>query len=413
MNKILVVDDERQVIQHIGSLLQGYGYEFGFIARPELLFKRLEDEPFDLILLDINMPQVDGISLLRQLKQHPHFQTIAVIMMTGETDEKTLAQCFQYGARDFITKPIKELVFHARIKSALDNQVYIKKIEQQQELLNEQLAKIVSQQKEVEDALEIIRKKNIQITSSINYAKRIQQTMLPERELFDQLLPNYFILYRPRDIVSGDIYWIYEQNGLVFLAVVDCTGHGVPGAIMSMIAFEQLLEIVSVNEISEPAQILDRLHANIRAILKQDQTDNRDGMDVALCVIDREHKKMAYSGAHNPLLYVQNGAMQICKADRMAVGGEAHAKHFFSQYQIDLTMPTAFYLFSDGYQDQFGGEKGAKFMFRSFRELLFQIYDFPLAEQARILEQTIEQWMLAGNQKQLDDILILGVKINF
>ncbi|OJJ18538.1 hypothetical protein BKI52_23285 [marine bacterium AO1-C] len=400
MSKILILDDERQVIQQVSTLLETFGYDYDFIPKADFLFRKLDSDHFDLILLDINMAGRDGVSLLRELKSTEAYHDIEVIMMTGETDDRVLSECFELGAADYITKPIKELVLRARVKAVIDKQMYIREISKQQRLLAEQKA--------------IVDEKNKNITDSIKYAKRIQEAILPDQAVLQNILPEHFILFKPRDIVSGDFYWFHQIDHRVVLAAVDCTGHGIPGAFMSMIGNICLKNIIKENPGIQANEVLNELHIQIRTLLKQDQTDNRDGMDMALVIIDQDQKKMEFSGAKNPLLYFQNGYVTKIKGDKTPIGSNwkrnQHERNF-TNHVISLETPTTIYLYSDGYQDQFGGEHNEKFMSRQLIELLTEVHQKPFAEQAHIMDNTLAQWMVMGNEPQLDDILIIGAKI--
>ncbi len=257
------------------------------------------------------------------------------------------------------------------------------------------------------------QKKKIETTSrklhsSINYAKRIQEAMLPDQQSIKQALPESFILFKPRDIVSGDFFWFAEQDDKQFIAVVDCTGHGVPGALMSMIGNELLNEVINLRNIHEPSQILRELHYGVRQDLKQRDTHNADGMDMVICVIDKKTKELSFAGAKNPLVYIQNGDLHYIKGDRFPIGGkQVGSVRNYTTHKIAFHAPTNFYLYSDGYQDQFGGEKGIKkFMAPRFRNLLHNIHFLPMSEQEEILDTTIKKWMRGS--RQIDDILVMG-----
>ncbi len=417
MSKILIVDDEKHIIQHISSLLKTFGYEAGFIAKPELLFQRLEIEEFDLVLLDINMSGINGLDLLTQIKAHDNFKFIDVIMLTGESDDNTLAKSLELGASDYVRKPIREIILEARIKTVLERQRLIKEISKQNSALAQQQQEISKQKDIAQTAINNLK-------SSLNYAYRIQNIMLPETEVFNKLLPDSFILFKPRDIVSGDYYWIAECKHKIVVVAADCTGHGVPGAFMSMIGLEQLTEIVNVMGIEQPNLILNALHEGVKRILRQEKTSNRDGMDIAVCTIDRIGMSMEFSGAKHPLLYLQKGEgcveeqteITMIRGEILPVGGvQIEDKRDFNNHTILLAQNTkirdsVFYICSDGYQDQFGGEQDRKFTPRRLRELLFSIHQKPIVEQKQILNDTIDNW-ISGRQ-QLDDILVIGFKIN-
>ncbi len=265
---------------------------------------------------------------------------------------------------------------------------------------------------ELENQKEIIEKKNHDITSSINYAKRIQTAMLPDLNKVKQALPESFIFFQPRDIVSGDFYWfsqISDQKSII--AACDCTGHGVPGAFMSLIGNDVLNETINARNIHEADKILHSLHIGVVNALNQRATDNRDGMDMTLCVIDQENKQVHFAGAKNEVVYIQNGIVEQLKGDKMPIGGERlDIERFFHKETVDITSPTIFYMFSDGFQDQFGGEGGRKYMKKRFREFLIEIHNQPFNEQERILKLEFDSW-LGGQHPQIDDVLVIGFKV--
>lgn len=273
---------------------------------------------------------------------------------------------------------------------------------------------------------QIIEEKNKDITDSINYAKRIQGAILPEENL---ILAHYesFIYYQPKDIVSGDFYWIKEIGNKFYFSVVDCTGHGVPGAFMSIIGFNSLNRIVEDLQLSETGLILDKLNELVlHSIRKQDKDGSsiRDGMDISLCCIDLENETLEFSGANNPLYLIRTttnttenlpitltekdyNLIEI-KADKMAIGGVENTKKYRTHF-LQLQKGDTVYLFSDGYADQFGGPKSKKFMYKQFKQLLITIQEQPMEEQKNILDKTILNWR--GDLDQIDDICVMGVRI--
>lgn len=262
-----------------------------------------------------------------------------------------------------------------------------------------------------------IEQKNEEITSSIEYARRIQDAMLPLDTSIELYRDYAFILYQPRDIVSGDFYWIHSRPSpkdpskkLVITAAVDCTGHGVPGAFMSMIGKDLLDNIIIAQGVIAPQDILSQMDLGVRKALNQDQTDNQDGMDMAITVIDEANECVHFAGANNPLLYFQHNQMQYIKGSKCGIGGGKHLPDkLFEQHTIPLDTCTELYIFSDGYQDQFGGPQNKKFMKPRFRELISSIHHLPMQEQHVILEKTLTDWM--GDQSQVDDILIMGIRL--
>jgi len=263
-----------------------------------------------------------------------------------------------------------------------------------------------------------LRQKNENITDSIEYAKRIQTATLPPDEVLNELLPKHFIVYRPLQIVSGDFYWLAKKQEKIIVAVADCTGHGVPGAFMSMLGSALLNDIVGKQNISQANLVLNMLRDQVIASLRQSgkADEARDGMDITLCIIDRENMELQYAGAYNPLYYVREGKLMEIKADRMPIGISSEANLSFTNHRLNLQKDDTLYLFSDGYVDQIGGERRKKFMSSRFKTLLQEVQDINMAEQKAVLERTLNEWMgLTGLHKneheQIDDIVVMGIKV--
>lgn len=275
---------------------------------------------------------------------------------------------------------------------------------------NEMLERIVEERTaEIKLQKQKIEEINEDMMDSITYAKRIQEAMLPLKSIINEALPLNFILFKPRDIVSGDFYWFTERDNKTFIAAVDCTGHGVPGAFMSMIGSEILHTIIN-NGIYEADEILNQKNNYVRQALKQEQTENQDGMDMALCVIDKTHKTVEFAGAKNPLIYIQDGELYQIKGDKQSIGGYQYGqKKHFAKHVIEFKQGTTFYIFTDGYQDQFGGPKNRKFMVKRMKEMLMENHNKPMALQHQILDKAIEDWK--KDTHQTDDILVIGFKI--
>jgi transcriptional regulator with GAF, ATPase, and Fis domain/tetratricopeptide (TPR) repeat protein len=285
---------------------------------------------------------------------------------------------------------------------------------------------------QIEQQNEEINKSTQKIRSSINYAKRIQNAILPHRSTIENAFSDAFVLFKPRDIVSGDFFWYAERGNRQFLAAVDCTGHGVPGAFMSMIGNDLLDEIINVLKVESVDVILEEMHNRVRKALRQKETDNRDGMDMALCMIDRDRQVLEFAGAKNPLVYIdlnEEGKPELftIKGDKMPIGGvQREHERKFTKHTIKLRQtqpalangaegpiaegePMTFYIFSDGYQDQFGGRDRRKFMFKNMKNLLYKIHDQPMANQRETLKGIIDMWM--ENEQQTDDILVIGFRV--
>ncbi len=250
-----------------------------------------------------------------------------------------------------------------------------------------------------------------EITDSIHYASRIQRAVLPSPKILEDFNIQYFILYKPRDIVSGDFYWIGAKDDKIIVTAADCTGHGVPGAFMSMLGMTLLNEITTKSDVTNAAQILDELRQLVIKSLHQSggSEETKDGMDMALCMIDKNLKRVQFAGAFNPLYLVRGSELIEGPADRMPVGFHDRLTNNFNNTEIPLQAGDTLYIFSDGYVDQFGGENGKKFMAKRFKQLLIDIHEKSMEEQKQILDTTITEWR--GELDQVDDILVIGLRV--
>ncbi|MCX6256051.1 MAG: SpoIIE family protein phosphatase [Bacteroidia bacterium] len=274
-----------------------------------------------------------------------------------------------------------------------------------EEKVKERTLKIEKQKEEIEE-----QKKHIM--DSIYYARRIQNAILPSFSMIETHLKSYFILYLPKDIVSGDFYWVCEVDGHLMVSAVDCTGHGVPGAFMSIVGFNQLNYAVNVKKARNAGTILDELNQGVISTLNEGKSDAsiKDGMDMALCVFDLAAKKVEFAGANNPLILIRNNEVVKYKGDRFPIGAfEGNNPQRFKNNEIDLLEGDCLYLSSDGYADQFGGPDGKKFMFRRFEELLLEIHSQPMDVQKEVLHKTLYEWM--GVNDQVDDVLVIGIRV--
>jgi sigma-B regulation protein RsbU (phosphoserine phosphatase) len=262
----------------------------------------------------------------------------------------------------------------------------------------------------IEEQNKALEEKNHEITDSINYAKKIQTALIPAEDEFKTFFSDSFVWLKPKDIVSGDFYWISEKNGKIFYATADCTGHGVPGGFMTMLGISFLEEIVSDKKIAEPAEILNQMRDRIIQALKQTAAagESKDGMDITLCVFDPATKKLKYAAANNSLFILRSGIFTEYKPDKQPVGFHHEIKSF-TQQEIQLQSGDHIYTFTDGFPDQFGGPKGKKFKYKQLQELLVANSASPMSEQKEKLQQKFEAWR--GHLEQVDDVLLIGIRI--
>jgi serine phosphatase RsbU (regulator of sigma subunit) len=264
---------------------------------------------------------------------------------------------------------------------------------------------------ELKEAYDKIEEINIEITASINYARRIQQAILPRPSEIRGLKEKIFILYLPKDVISGDFYWFSRAGKKLIITAGDCTGHGVPGALMSMLGISFLGEIVNNRRITESGLILNELRKEVQRALHQKGVSDeaKDGMDISLCVINSSRNIIQYSGANNNLYLIRNGELIDYRADRMPIGIYDLVDRDFTSQNIQTKPGDLIYMFSDGYADQFGGPDHKKFKSSTLKAILTEIHESPLPEQKEILEKRFLDWK--GNGPQIDDVLILGMKL--
>jgi phosphoserine phosphatase RsbU/P len=385
---ILVVDDNAKNLQVLGGMLQKEGIEVEFALDGETALGWLGKKSFDLILLDIMMPGMDGFEVCSIIKNNPSISEIPIIFITAKTESESIIKGFETGGVDYITKPFIPSELMARVRS----QVHLKKSKE----------KIISYLNEIE-----LQNKNIR--DSIEYARNIQRAVLNTSLSKMGPSPENFILYLPKDILSGDFYWYYKMNDTFILAVMDSTGHGVPGALMSILGMTLLNEIVVHDGILKANEILECLRTRLINTLGQNQEVGKikDGIEGSIISYDSSKMILNYSGAFNPLLYVHDNVMQKINGDRVPIGYYEKVNSFTLK-TINIEKGDIIYLFSDGYIDQFGGPEKRKVMTHRFMEILQKIHKLPMDEQKSELNDFVIQWR--GDMEQTDDILVVGIR---
>ena len=270
--------------------------------------------------------------------------------------------------------------------------------------------KFIIEQKERETQLQkhLLEEKQKEILDSIFYAKRLQEAIFPPAEFISKNVPSSFILYKPKDIVAGDFYWAEKMDDLFFIAAADCTGHGVPGAMVSVVCSTALNRTVKEFGITDPGKILDKTRELVINTFEKSGTEVKDGMDISLLCIDTQSQKILWSGANNPLWYIQDTELKEIKADKQPIGKSDNAKPF-TTHQIDCKVDTTYYLFTDGLADQFGGPKGKKFKYKQFEEILISIHKESMHEQSTFIDKKFEEWK--GTLEQVDDVCVIGLRV--
>lgn len=441
-NRILVTDDEPDlellIRQKFRSRISKGELHFEFADNGETALEKLKSDPaIDLVFTDINMPVMDGLTLLGKMKEHDIQAKAVVISAYG--DVRNIRTAMNRGAFDFIVKPIdlddlevtlskalaeieilkqgieaKSKLEIALIEKAKAQAEALRNLQEKEKLIleqNEMLEQQVMERTlEIMEQKEVIEEKNKEILDSIHYAKRLQEAILPDPALLSQVFPQNFILYYPKDIVAGDFYW-FLNGAKPVVVCADCTGHGVSGALMSMLGMSLLNQIVEANGILEPDAILNRLHRSVIEALRQRESESNEGMDIAVCVFDETKKKLRYSGANRPLWLVRNRELITLHPDKMPVGGLQFAdRPPFTMHELELIPGDRIFLFTDGYADQFGGLHGKKLMTKNLKDLLIAHAEQPVEIQSRMLHDHFYSWK--GDQEQVDDVLLMGIRID-
>jgi serine phosphatase RsbU (regulator of sigma subunit) len=254
----------------------------------------------------------------------------------------------------------------------------------------------------------VIEQKNKEILDSITYAKRLQEAILPPNKLVKEWLPESFIFYKPKDIVSGDFYWMESIHDKIYFAAIDCTGHGVPGAMVSLVGHNAINRCIKEFNLTKPSEILDKLSYLVEESLSKSNEEVKDGMDISLCALDLKTYSIEFSGANNPLWVLRDSELIEIKGDKQPIGKHIERKAF-TNHQITLQKNDSVYLFTDGYADQFGGEKGKKFKYSQFKELLISIQNESMEKQRELISESFESWK--GKLEQLDDVCVIGVRV--
>lgn len=384
---ILIVDDNPKNLQVLGNLLKAEGYEVEFALGGPAALEWLSQRSFDLVLLDIMMPDLDGFEVCNEIKKKPGLKDIPVIFITANTDTESITKGFKAGGMDYITKPFIPDELLARVRS----QINIHKSKQ----------RIIAYLNE-------IKQKNKNIRDSIEYALYIQKAVMNPSRLETDLKPDNFILYQPKDIVSGDFYWYFSEDNFFILAVMDCTGHGVPGAFMSILGMTLLNEIVVRDGITKPDLIMNNLRTRLINSLGQNAENFKikDGIEGSVILYENSTNKLYYSASFNPLILIRDNTISTLKADRMPIG-YSHRNDSFTLNSFDIAAGDKLYLFSDGITDQFGGPDKRKLMFKRFSDILQKIHYLPMQEQKKFLNDFLADWM--GDFEQTDDITVAGI----
>ncbi len=405
---ILYIDDEENnLISFKSTFRREYNIHVATSGQQGL--EIMEQNEIHLVITDQRMAEMTGVEFLGKVMfLYPDCMRM---IMTGFSDMDAIIQAINKGnIYRYIAKPWNR----EELKITIDSAFEVYNLKSQNKHLIEDLKEAnLNLEQKVKERTRQIEQQSRNITDSIHYASRIQTAlMLPSEEL-DRLLPSHFILNKPKDIVSGDYYWVSHKDNRIIVAVADCTGHGVPGAFMSIMGINLLNEIVSKTGTLRANEVLNELRDHLIKSLGQTghRYEAKDGMEMALCVVDMESKQLQFSGAFRPMYLLRKEELIETKGDRMPIGIYNEEEVSFTNKEIQIQDNDVFYLFTDGYVDQIGGPNKKTFKSRNFKKLLKDIYQRPLKEQKAILEKEHKTWR--SDMEQIDDIMIMGVKLSF
>lgn len=428
--KILIVEDEEIIGLHLSKIVKCLGYDVVAVSNngEHALVKFSEHRP-DLMLVDIGLKgTMNGIDVVRRIKETDN---IPVIYLSSTNDEEHITKAEETLPSAYIQKPFDEIEISTALKISLSrfrrHQEELEKLVKQanlQELnikeLSETNAHLITatwRERELKDELqktkEIIEVQNKKIMDSINYARRIQGTIAPKRDALDACLEDYFLFYKAKDVVSGDFPWLYKRGDYIYFAAVDCTGHGVPGAMMSMIGNLLLNDVVN-NEvkIKTPSEVLAMLHYGVVKTLRQDDPDNKtaDGMDIALCRLHVDRNELVFAGAHLPLFLLRGNELITYKGCKFPVGGMQYRnRNKYSDHKVEIQKGDKIFIFSDGIIDQIGGADNRKWMSTGLQEFIVENAHLTMPEFGSKIEEKFNEYK--GSNKQIDDVILFGVQI--
>jgi serine phosphatase RsbU (regulator of sigma subunit) len=405
---ILYIDDEENNLTSFKSTFRR-DYHIHVASSGQEGLEIMEKHNIQLVITDQRMPDMTGIEFLEKIV--PLYPDCMRMILTGFSDMEAIIQAINKGnIYRYVSKPWNREDLKITIDSALE--VYNLK-SQNKHLIQDLLDANRNLEQKVMERTRQLEQQRMNITDSIKYASRIQRALMMPSEELEKILPSHFILNKPKDIVSGDYYWVSQKNNRLIIAVADCTGHGVPGAFMSIMGINFLNEIVNQSDTIKANEILNELRSQLIKSLGQTgrRDETKDGMEMALCIIDSEEKRIQFSGAFRPMYLIRNDELMVIKGDPMPIGKYNEDEVSFTNKEMKFMENDMIYLFTDGYVDQIGGLDRKTFKSIQFKKLLKEIHYKPLKEQKEILLEEHGIWR--AGQEQIDDILILGLKLSF
>ena len=408
--KVLLVDDNPTNLKVLSSALAHYQFKLLFANKGEKAVEIAKTQIPELILLDINLPGINGFETCRQLKADPVTADISVIFLSALDDTHSKVEGFTVGGVDYVTKPFYQEEVCQRVELQLKLQAMKREILAQKQVLetqNEQLQQTTEELRAIQDQLSASLD---EVTDSIRYAKRIQAGLLQSQQNLKSVFQDLFGIYQPKSIVGGDFYWYHILDEVVYLAAGDCTGHGVPGAFMTMIAIQGLHNIIVEQKLNAPLEtVLIKMHELLVYMLNQNEPNAaKDGMDMVIYRYHIATKRMEYASALFPVWIIRNGELIKLPINRRPVGGADYYNQPFFSGEFQMQTNVVAYIFTDGYQDQFNSEY-RKIGSRRLGNLFLEIHSLEMKEQKERILQFLQEWK--GSQEQQDDIFISAVRI--
>lgn len=394
---ILMVDDLEDNLFSLNAVLKFEGYIIHKANSGSLALEMASEIQYDCIILDVQMPEMDGFEVANILGKNEFTKNIPIIFLSAlGSDKEKVLQGMDSGAIDFLAKPVDPPLIKAKLKLCIKLSSKYKDSK-----------KVFSAIKEEHSSLQEV---NSEFSASLRYAQNIQQAILPTAEVINALFKDNFVIFRPKESIGGDFYYVKEVGNEIIFMCGDCTGHGVPGAMMSMISANIIHNIIDTKKIIVPNLILNTMVREFRKAFRNEFSNItiQDGLEVAICTYYKKEKKLQYAGAGRPIIIANQDGIKTIKSSSSGISGNVSENYEFELNEFDIEEGDQLYLYSDGIVDQFGGPHNKKFMTKRLVQLLSSNLYLPMTEQKEIIDNSIVSWK--EGQEQIDDILIMGLK---
>lgn len=411
--KILIVDDVEKNVQLLGKTLREKGYRVAFSLSGKQALELAGRNHFDLVLLDIMMPGMDGYEVCNRLRKMEGYAQVPIIFLTAKAQKEHLVRGFEAGANDYITKPFNAPELLARVQAHAGLRMKNMELKDKADKITRLSSEIFHLNEKLNKQNIALRQKNNELNESLSYAQHVQTAMLPSPATVRQMLPGSFLLFMPRDTISGDFYWTHQSGHHTVLAIADCTGHGISGGLLSVLGLSMLHRLVEHDGNYRPGQVLANMNQELSKLMRKKANINKssNGMDIGLLHYDHKKNVLTYSGANISLLIIRNGELSRMKGDKRSINTDVPgpSDERFTEQNIEVGPGMSFYLTTDGFASQFGGSGNKKFNMRRLIELLKNNAGKTMSEQKKQLKTALEKWK--NGREQTDDILVAGFKL--